>query len=101
MTKLKPPAAAQLPPPSPPPPPPLPSYLKPLARIEEPIFKGFCDKRRVLCFFKRHFSFSNFSDAPFFLNNNWYQSSEHFYQHSKAEYFGDELTAKKILAEVF
>lgn len=80
--------------------PPLPPHLHPLAPVVPAVAKGLIGSRTAFCFWKRKFSFSNFSNAPIFIDENWYQSTEHWYQASKARFFNDTKSLQRILDEV-
>ena len=51
----------------------------------------------TMAFFGELNPLSNFHRATFNLNNHTYHSSEQVIQHTKAEFFRDEETAKKVM----
>ena len=56
------------------------------------------DGQRILLFYGNS-AFSNFTRVSIFIDGEDYNSVEMFYQHKKAKYFGDEVTAAKVLRE--
>ena len=54
----------------------------------------------VTIFYSRNSIFSNFyTRTPITIDNKQFNTTEQFYQHAKAQFFGDDVTASEILKE--
>ena len=65
-----------------------------------PVSTSTREKDDKIIFHGKESPFSNFHHAKFKVLENTFSSSEQFYQFKKAEYFKDDQTARKILAQI-
>ena len=70
----------------------LPTNLQPQNRCHK-------QSENVFVFFSKHSIFSNFHPLPSKVQGETFHCNEQFFQRSKALFFGDEVTAEKIMSE--